>query len=149
METMNTLFYNRSLSSGECLSEFPRPWLRLSIILVWFCMNLLGLCLCRWRERTIKMAQGQNNAFWVIRPCPALTPVWRNQLVLNLNDKLRVGVGEAQEFILVQIHNEEFIRWCQLNCHLGELLVEITCVPVDFSERKTEEESNECDHECA
>ncbi len=92
------------------------------------------------------MAQGQNNAFWVIRPCPALTPVW--SLELNLNDKLRVGVGEAQEFILVQIHNKEFIRWCQLNRHLGELLVEITCVPSIFLKEK-QEESNECDHECA
>lgn len=53
-------------------------------------------------------------------------------LLLNLNDKLRIGVGEALEFILVQIHNEEFICWCQLNHHLGKLLVEVTCVTSIF-----------------
>lgn len=84
-------------------------------------------------------AQGQNNAFWVIRASPSLTRPkgaidW--SLVLNLNNKLRVGVGEALEFILVQIHNEEFIGWCQLNHHLGELLVEIPSVTSIFLKEK-------------
>lgn len=51
---------------------------------------------------------------------------------LDLNDKLRVGVGEALELVLVQIHDEEFICGSELHCHLGELLVEVAGVPASF-----------------
>lgn len=47
---------------------------------------------------------------------------------LHLNDELRVGVGKALELVLVQIHDEEFIGWSELHCHLGELLVEVARV---------------------
>lgn len=57
-------------------------------------------------------------------------------MLLNLNDKLRVGVGEALEFVLVQIHDEEFIGWRELNCHLGELLVEVARVVAIFLKDK-------------
>lgn len=60
--------------------------------------------------------------------------------MLNLDNKLRVGVGEALEFILVQIHDEEFIGWCQLNRHLGELLVEIPSVTSIFLKKKKKRE---------
>jgi len=57
-------------------------------------------------------ALGQNDAFWVIRVSPSLTKGAIDfSLMLNLNNKLGVGVGETLEFILVQIHNEEFIGW--------------------------------------
>lgn len=68
--------------------------------------------------------------------------------MLNLDNKLRVGVGEALEFILVQIHDEEFIGWCQLNRHLGELLVEIPSVTSIFlKKKKKKRKSYECDHQ--
>lgn len=56
----------------------------------------------------------------------------------NLNDKLGVGVGEALEFVLVQIHYEEFICWGQLNRHLGEFLVEIPSVATIFLQGERE-----------
>lgn len=45
---------------------------------------------------------------------------------LHLDDKLRVGVGESLEFILVQVHDEELVCGRQLDGHLGEFLVEVT-----------------------
>lgn len=53
---------------------------------------------------------------------------------LHLNDKLGIGVGKALELILVQIHDEEFICWSELDCHLGELLVEVARVMLIFLE---------------
>lgn len=53
---------------------------------------------------------------------------WR----LHLNDKLRIGVRKALELVLVQIHDEEFVRWCELHCHLGELLVKVAGVAPIF-----------------
>lgn len=46
----------------------------------------------------------------------------------DLNDELWVGVGEALELVLVQVHDEEFVCWRQLHRHLGELLVEVANV---------------------
>lgn len=54
--------------------------------------------------------------------------------MLHLNDKLRIGVGKALELILVQIHDEKFIGWSELDCHLGELLVEVAGVLPIFLE---------------
>lgn len=41
----------------------------------------------------------------------------------------RVGVGEAKEVVLVQVHDDELVCWCQVHGHLGELLVEVAGVP--------------------
>lgn len=46
----------------------------------------------------------------------------------DLNDELGVGVGEALELVLVQVHDEEFVCWRQLHHHLGELLVKVANV---------------------
>lgn len=51
---------------------------------------------------------------------------------LHLNDKLWIGVGKALELVLVQIHDEEFICWSELHCHLGELLVKVAGVTLIF-----------------
>lgn len=43
-----------------------------------------------------------------------------------MDDELWVGVGEALELILVQVHNKELVSWSQIDGHLGELLIEVT-----------------------
>lgn len=40
----------------------------------------------------------------------------------------RVGVGEAEEVFLVQIHDDELVCRRQVQRHLGELLVKVTSV---------------------
>lgn len=55
-------------------------------------------------------------------------------LRLHLNDKLWIGVGKALELVLVQVHDEEFIGWSQLDGHLGKLLVEVCGVAPIFLE---------------
>ena len=41
----------------------------------------------------------------------------------------RVGVGEAEEVVLVQVHDDELVRRRQVRRHLGELLVKVAGVP--------------------
>lgn len=50
----------------------------------------------------------------------------------DLYDELRVGVGEALKFILVQVHDEELVCRRQLHRHLCELLVEVAHVSARF-----------------
>lgn len=40
----------------------------------------------------------------------------------------RVGVGEAKELVLVQVHDDELVRRRQIHGHLGELLVKVAGV---------------------
>lgn len=56
---------------------------------------------------------------------------------LNLNDELWVSVGEALELILIQVHNEEFVCWSQLDRHLGKLLIEVCCVAPIFLQNRS------------
>lgn len=44
---------------------------------------------------------------------------------LHINDKLWVGIGEASKFILVQVHDEEFVGRCESHRLPGELFVEV------------------------
>lgn len=44
---------------------------------------------------------------------------------LHVNDKLGVSVREASKFILVQVHDEEFISGSQFHRLPGELFVEV------------------------
>lgn len=44
---------------------------------------------------------------------------------LHVNDKLWVGIGETGKFILVQVHDEEFISRRELHRLSGELFVEV------------------------
>lgn len=44
---------------------------------------------------------------------------------LHINDKLWVSIGEASKFILVQVHDEEFISRREFHRLSGELFVEI------------------------
>lgn len=46
----------------------------------------------------------------------------------DLNDELGIGVREALELVLVQVHDEEFVCRRQLHRHLGELLVKVSNV---------------------
>lgn len=39
-----------------------------------------------------------------------------------------VSVGEAEEVILVQVHDDQLVRGSQVHGHLGELLVKVTSV---------------------
>lgn len=44
---------------------------------------------------------------------------------LHINDKLWVSIGEASKLILVQVHDEEFVRGRELHRLPGELFVEV------------------------
>lgn len=44
---------------------------------------------------------------------------------LHVNDKLWVSIGEAGKLILVQVHDEEFVRGCEFHRLSGELFVEV------------------------
>lgn len=44
---------------------------------------------------------------------------------LHINDKLWVSIGEASKFILVQVHDEEFIGRREFHRLSGELFVEV------------------------
>lgn len=48
--------------------------------------------------------------------------VWRSHI-------FGVGVGEAEEVVLIQVHDDELVCWRQVYGHLGELLVEVAGVP--------------------
>lgn len=39
-----------------------------------------------------------------------------------------VGVGEAKEVVLVQVHDDQLVGRSQVHRHLGELLVKVTSV---------------------
>lgn len=65
----------------------------------------------------------------------------------NLNDELGVGVGEALELVLVQVHDEEFVCRRQLHCHLGELLVKVANVAARLLPQREQRESNNRDKE--
>lgn len=41
---------------------------------------------------------------------------------------LRVSVGEAEEVVLVQVHDDQLVCWSQVHWHLGEFLVKVTSV---------------------
>lgn len=49
---------------------------------------------------------------------------------LHINDELWVSIREASKFILVQVHDEEFIRGSQFHGLPGELFVEVGGVPL-------------------
>jgi len=54
----------------------------------------------------------------------------------HLDDELGVGEGEAQELVLVQVHDEQLVRGRQLHRHLGELLVKVTHVTARFLRKR-------------
>lgn len=54
-------------------------------------------------------------------PGPAKEP----SVHLHVNHKLGVSVGEASKFVLVQVHDEEFVSWCEFHRLSGELFVEV------------------------
>jgi len=65
----------------------------------------------------------------VQKPSTQISPSVQSIGVLNCRSHIfRVGVGEALELILVQVHDEEFVCGCQLHWHLCELLVKVANV---------------------
>lgn len=55
---------------------------------------------------------------------------------LDLDDKLWVSVREALELVLVQVHDEEFVRGRQVHRHLRELLVKVPDVSASFLQQR-------------
>lgn len=51
---------------------------------------------------------------------------------LHVNDKLGVSVGESSKLVLVQVHDEEFVRGRELHRLPGELFVEVGRVSFVF-----------------
>lgn len=63
----------------------------------------------------------------------------------DLYDELWVGVGEALEFILVEVHNEELVCGCQLHHHLGELFVKVANITAGLlNKEKTQKGKSMC-----
>lgn len=60
----------------------------------------------------------------------------------DLNDELGIGVREALELVLVQVHDEEFVCRRQLHCHLGELLVKVSNVAARLLPQREHRVSN-------
>lgn len=61
----------------------------------------------------------------------------------DLYNVFGVGVGEALELVLVQVHDEELVRGRQLDRHLCELLVEVADVTARFLPQRDEKEGKE------
>lgn len=55
-------------------------------------------------------------------------PVWVGRMLICRSRILGVSVGEAEEVILVQVHDDQLVRWSQIHWHLGEFLVKVTSV---------------------
>lgn len=47
---------------------------------------------------------------------------------LDINDKLWVSIGESSKLVLVQVHDEEFVRRSEFDRLPGELFVEVGSV---------------------
>lgn len=61
----------------------------------------------------------------------------------DLDNKFRVGVGEALKLILVQVHDEELVCGRQVHRHLCELLVEVCDITARFLPQRQEKEKKE------
>lgn len=59
-----------------------------------------------------------------------------------MDNVLRVGVGEALELVLVQVHDEELVRGRQLHHHLCELLVKVGDITARFLPQREGKEKN-------
>lgn len=67
----------------------------------------------------------------------------------NLYDKFGIGVGEALELVLVQVHDEELVGRRQLHWHLCELLVEVPDILARFlPQRHVKRKQLGTDKEC-
>lgn len=59
------------------------------------------------------------------------------RLTLSGNDILRVGVGEPQELVLVQIHDKQLVSGRELHSHFSELPVKVASISaVSLEKRK-------------
>lgn len=54
--------------------------------------------------------------------------MFQSCMMLIRSHIFRVGVGEAEELILIQVHDDKLVRWRQVHRHLGELLVKVAGV---------------------
>lgn len=55
-------------------------------------------------------------------------PVWAGPTLICRSSVFGVGVGEAEEVVLVQVHDDQLVGGSQVHWHLGELLVKVTSV---------------------
>lgn len=60
-----------------------------------------------------------------VKSCSGCVKPETNRNPSDLDNKLRVCVGEALKLVLVQVHDEELVCGRQLHYHLGKLLVEV------------------------
>lgn len=68
------------------------------------------------------------NNFHLNRLLLSRPPVWVGRMLICRGCVLGVSVGEAQEVVLVQVHDDQLVRWSQVHWHLGEFLVKVTSV---------------------
>lgn len=55
-------------------------------------------------------------------------PVWAGRALICRSIVFGVCVGEAEEVILVQVHDDQLVGRSQVHWHLGKLLVKVTSV---------------------
>lgn len=66
------------------------------------------------------------------------------RLTLSGNDILRVGVGEPQELVLVQIHDKQLVGGRELHSHFSELSVKVAGISAVSLEKKRKERGVSC-----
>lgn len=84
-------------------------------------------------EHTCHTHTGRQRDTW-----PAVSGAYA-RLTLSGNDILRVGVGEPQKLVLVQIHDKQLVGGRELHSHFSELSVKvagISAVSLEKRERK-------------
>lgn len=84
-------------------------------------------------EHTCHTHTGRQRDTW-----PAVSSMLA-QLTLSRSLVLRVGVGKAQELVLVQIHDKQLVGGRELHCHFCELPVKvagISAVPLEEEKGK-------------
>lgn len=88
-----------------------------------------------WCNRENSFTEHTHVYTLIIRPlapsCSDLKPYCLRvrQSLLVGSHVFRVGVGEAEELVLVQVHYDKFVCRGQVDRHLGELFVKVASVP--------------------
>lgn len=54
--------------------------------------------------------------------------IWVRRTLICRSSIFRVSVGEAEEVVLVQVHDDQLVGRSQVHWHLGELFIKVTSV---------------------